>query len=223
MVSRSTIAILLGLAVILAGCGGSSKEKPQSAALVSAAPVPPIGPTTPPPSPVTRFTDIPVPPNNTVDLERTVMVGGEADWLGRVLLSTPMETAAVWEFYRREMPRYGWHEIAAHWRPTNSVLFYQLNNRVATIELGSRAGITQIEFWMNPRNSINAPGTSGRLVSPSLTDDAASSDRPDPDLAESVGSSPPDDKPAVATAVSTPPRPIGSTVEESPLPPPPWQ
>jgi hypothetical protein len=216
MVARTTIGILLlGLAAVVTGCGGS-KEKAQPAALASAAPVPPIGPTTPPPSPVTRFVDIPVPPDNTVDLERTVMVGGEADWLGRVLLSTPMATAAVWDFYRREMPRYGWHEIAAHWRPPNSVLFYQLNNRVATIELASRAGITQIEFWMNPRNSTNAPNTS-RVLGPSLMDGVLPGEG-----AQSVGSAPPD-KPVTARAESAPPRPPGSTVEELPLPPPPWQ
>jgi hypothetical protein len=216
MVSRTTIGILLlGSTLIVAGCGGS-KEKSQPAALVSAAPVPPIGPMTPPPSSVTRFTDIPVPPDNTVDLERTVMVGGEADWLGRVLFSTPMETAAVWEFYRREMPRYGWHEIAAHWRPTNSVLFFQLNNRVATIELSSRAGITQIEFWMNPRSS-NSPGASTLVVTPSLASGAAPGEKSEP----AGGASP--DRPAlgIATAAPPPEREPASAVEETALPPPP--
>jgi hypothetical protein len=217
MHSRTTIGILLVLALIAAGCGRSSSEKSQSARLASAAPVPPIGPTTPPPSPITRFTDIPVPPDNTVDLERTVMVGGEADWLGRILLSTPMETAAVWEFYRREMPRYGWHEIAAHWRPPNSVLFFQLNNRVATIELTSRTGLTQIEFWMNPRNSINAPGASSQPVAPSRVDGTVSTGR-----AESVGSGLPGN-PATGTAVAAPPRAPGSAVEEAPISSPPWQ
>lgn len=210
MTARKTI-VLFALAVLLSGCGGGREKTEQAASTpsVAAVPSPPavsIGPTTPPPSTITRFTDIPVPPNNVVDLERTVMVGSEADWLGRILLTTPMETSAVWEFYRREMPRYGWHEIAAHWRPANSVLFYQLNNRVATIELASRAGLTQVEFWMNPRNANTASGgASLRVPAVPLAEGGPSVGR-----AESVGSPPP--------AGSLP----GTALEEAPAPPPPW-
>lgn len=204
--------VLFAMTVLLAGCGSSrSSEKEQAARTPSMAAVPSpmsVGPTTPPPSSTTRFTDVPVPPDNVVDLERTVMVGSEADWLGRILLTTPMATSAVWEFYRREMPRYGWHEIAAHWRPTNSVLFFQLNNRVATIELASRAGLTQIEFWMNPRNSNTASGASIRVPATPLAEGGPSLGR-----AESVGSPPPGNAGA--------PRPLGSTVEEAPASSPP--
>ncbi|HEX9461711.1 MAG TPA: hypothetical protein VGB82_03855 [Alphaproteobacteria bacterium] len=110
---------------------------------------------TPAPLIVKRFTGIPMPAKNTLDLDRTVVVGGDSEWVGRVFFTTPMTVDEVVEFYRREMPRYGWAELAAT-RSTTSVLAYQADARIATIQvtgdgLTPMPSGTRVEFWMNPR------------------------------------------------------------------------
>src|SRR3954465_2190448 len=80
-----------------------------------------------------RFTDIPMPPNNSLDLDRTIIFGTDRDWIGRVSLTTPMSVNDVYDFYKREMPRLGWTELTSV-RSATSVLSYQLDNRVATVQ-----------------------------------------------------------------------------------------
>lgn len=105
---------------------------------------------------VRRFVGIPMPANNLLDLDRTVVVGDGNDWLGRVFFSTPMSVEQAIEFYRQDMPRYGWTELAVTQSDT-SVLAYRMGNRMATIELTPRPATvrtptarTQVEFWVNP-------------------------------------------------------------------------
>lgn len=100
---------------------------------------------------VRRFVGIPMPPNNLLDLDRTVVVGDSNDWVGRVFFSTPMTVQQAIEFYRQDMPRYGWIELAVTQSDT-SVLAYQMGDRIATIELSPRptTARTQVEFWVNP-------------------------------------------------------------------------
>ena len=93
-----------------------------------------------------------MPPNNALDLDRTVVVGDESQWVGRVFFTTPMRVDELVEFYRREMPRYGWIELAAI-SSTTSVLSYQEDGRIATIQASALGLGTRVEFWVNPRPS----------------------------------------------------------------------
>ncbi len=98
-----------------------------------------------------RFTDIPMPGSNTIDLDRTIVFGVDKDWIGRIALSTSMGVGETYDFYKREMTRLGWTELTSV-RSSTSVLSYQLDNRIATIQVtGQRFGGSQIDFWMNPR------------------------------------------------------------------------
>jgi hypothetical protein len=98
-----------------------------------------------------RFTDIPMPPKNDIDLDRTIVFGADKDWIGRVSLSTSMPVGETYDFYKREMLRFGWTELTSV-RSATSVLSYQLDNRIATIQVtGQRFGGSQVDFWMNPR------------------------------------------------------------------------
>lgn len=146
----------LVLPVFLTACGGSSKPAPEPVAEE-------MQPISPPPLTVTRPTDIPLPPRHTLDLERTVMVGSESEWLGRASMSVPIEPIGVWDFYRREMPRQGWTEISASQSP-NRVLFYQRGNRVAVIEMHAGRNNSRVDIWMNPRQA--APPVAEAPVAP---------------------------------------------------------
>ncbi len=127
----------------LAGCAGTS----------SSGPAPANGnPAGPQQAGFAQFTDIPIPPKNTIDLDRTLVFGSDRDWIGRVALSTSMAVGEVYDFYKREMPKLGWTELTSI-RSSTSVLTYEMDNRVATIQVGSgRFGMgTQVDFWMNPK------------------------------------------------------------------------
>jgi hypothetical protein len=145
-VARSKLGWIVALAAaaaVLAGCQG----------LTSSSPPPSNGNPSGPGQPgFAQFTDIPIPPKNTIDLDRTLVFGSDRDWIGRVSLSTSMAVSAVYDFYKREMPKLGWTELTSV-RSATSVLTYQLDNRVATIQVTSgRFGLgTQVDFWMNPR------------------------------------------------------------------------
>jgi hypothetical protein len=106
-----------------------------------------------------QFTDIPIPPKNSIDLDRTVVFGQDRDWIGRISLSSSMSMSDVYDFYKREMPRLGWTELTSV-RSATSVLTFQMDNRIATIQLGGgNFGLgTQIDFWMNPREQGGGGG-----------------------------------------------------------------
>lgn len=109
-----------------------------------------------------RFSDIPMPPKNSIDLDRTIVFGTERDWIGRIALSSSLNVSDTYDFYKREMPRFGWTELTSV-RSATSVLSYQMDNRIATIQVsGQRFGGSTIEFWMNPR-----AGTGASAVMPS--------------------------------------------------------
>lgn len=162
---KHTISFVLAM-VAMTGCSTSPQAYPNSpasanpAAVYSGSSGPAAVAARPSSQIVRQFTGIPLPPDNALDLERTVIVGGEDDWLGRILLAVPSSPGDAIEFYRREMPRYGWTELAVT-RSTTSVLTYQANDRIATIQIGAGppGGRTQVEFWMNPRPSGRDPQT----------------------------------------------------------------
>lgn len=146
-VKRSMFVIMtaVGAAIGLAGCAGmSGGSKAPSTSGSNQPGGQPAG--------FARFTDIPIPPKNSIDLDRTVVFGSDRDWIGRVSLSSSMSMSELYDFYKREMPRLGWTELTSV-RSSTSVLTYQQDNRIATIQLaGERFGLgTQVDFWMNPR------------------------------------------------------------------------
>jgi len=141
-------------ALTLAGCGGvaGSSQPTGNGAQASAGAVPETGSN----AGFARFVDIPMPGKNSIDLDKTLVFGTERDWIGRVSLSSSMGVSEIYDFYKREMPRYGWTELTSV-RSATSVLSYQMDNRIATIQVaGQRFGGSAIDFWMNPRAGTGA-------------------------------------------------------------------
>ena len=162
------IAVLLLGAAGVAGCSGvpgSSAGAGPSVSGGAAADAAPDG------AGFARFSDIPMPPKNSIDLDRTIVFGTERDWIGRITLSSSLSVSDTYDFYKREMPRYGWTELTSV-RSSTSVLSYQLDSRIATIQVsGQRFGGAAIEFWMNPRagtgaSAIMPPSAGGPAAAP---------------------------------------------------------
>lgn len=81
-----------------------------------------------------QFSDIPIPDNAVMNLKRTLLLGSEGAWIGRLSITAPYGTSGLFDFYMSEMPRFGWSEITVI-RSQTSVLTYKRDNRVATIQL----------------------------------------------------------------------------------------
>lgn len=108
-----------------------------------------------------RFTDVPMPANASVDLNNLFVMGNDGAWFGRLVMSPGNSVADMYEFYRREMPRFGWQEVA-YIRSATSVLVYQQGDRVATIQIlpsGTITSASRVEFSMTPRVSAVRQGT----------------------------------------------------------------
>lgn len=161
---RAPVQVLtaIGMAALLAAC--STLDGNQTPA-----PSPPGGGE--PISGFSRFTDVPMPPNNSIDLDRTIVFGVDKDWIGRIALSTSMSVGEVYDFFKREMPRLGWTELTSV-RSATSVLSYQQDNRIATIQVSSaRLWGSKIDFWMNPRaqggmSTFGSGGGSAPMAAP---------------------------------------------------------
>jgi len=188
----------------LYGCGNPQPlaSVPPPGAMSPGAAVPVSAPA---PRVIRRFVGIPMPPNNVLDVDRTVTVGGDTDWLGRIFFAAPMPVDQTIEFYRREMPRYGWTELAVT-RSDTSVLAYQMGSRLATIVTRQASpGSTQVEFWVNPLRARD-------------TEQAAQPAEPPPPEPPAVLPSSFPRAPVDGTVITITPR--GRAVDQTPLPPP---
>jgi hypothetical protein len=117
----------------------------------------------------TRFTDIPMPANNSIDLDRSLILGTDQQWTGRLVINSGSNVADMYEFYRREMPNFGWSEVTTV-RAANSVLVFQQNARVVTIQITPTRGLTggsTVDLTMAPRGGTGgAPQRTSQIVEP---------------------------------------------------------
>jgi hypothetical protein len=195
--SRAAFLLLIGLCVPVVAC---SSRKPAPPTLVERpAPAPSVQ--------VAHFSDVAMPPENVLDLDRTVVFGADREWIGRLALTTKLSVTEAYEFFRREMPRLGWSEVTSV-RSSSAVLAYQMDNRVATIQIAEqRSGSgSQIDFWMNPRGT--APRGEKSVQAPQAPS-APASWRDEP-----VRLAPP--RPAVGQNAAAP----RGVIDEAPLAPP---
>lgn len=94
-----------------------------------------------------QFTDIPVPQKAEMDLERTSIVGREADWMGKIYFYTPYSVSGVFDFYTYEMEKFGWKELTSV-RGMQSVLVFVRGTRIALIQIAP-APFTGAEVLFN--------------------------------------------------------------------------
>lgn len=81
-----------------------------------------------------RFPDIPVPSGAQMDVKRTIVFGGGEGWFGQLGLDTKHDSDSMFDFYKQELPGFGWQEITSV-RALVSVLTYERQGRVLSIQL----------------------------------------------------------------------------------------
>ncbi len=107
----------------------------------------------------TRFPDIPIPSGATMDLDRSLVLGARDEWIGRLAMHVGGRPGALFDFYSREMARFGWREITSV-RSETSVLTYSRGERVATIQIRSvTLRGAQVDVTISPRGRPPAPRT----------------------------------------------------------------
>ena len=97
-----------------------------------------------------KFKDIPIPDGSVMDMNNTVIFGSDDEWFGRLALIPNLSHAETFDFFRYEMPNLNWKEIT-NVRSTSSVLSYEKENRVVTIQITNSYGKTLCAVNMSPK------------------------------------------------------------------------
>ena len=99
------------------------------------------------------ISDIPIPEGARLDNERSLVLGGQDNWTGRLVFSIGESSADAFARYHQEMPRFGWRLITSV-QAESSVLTFAQAERVATIQIEGRtlSGPT-VAITMSPRHA----------------------------------------------------------------------
>ncbi|MSP79872.1 MAG: hypothetical protein EXR02_02245 [Rhodospirillales bacterium] len=113
-----------------------------------------------------QFTDIPVPERASLDLDRSLVLGAQDSWLGRLVFTTGHGVGTIYDFYAQEMRRFGWSEITSV-RAATSVLTFQRGARIATVQVEGRTLHGAIvSVTVSPRGET-MPSAGGMPLAPS--------------------------------------------------------
>jgi hypothetical protein len=100
-----------------------------------------------------RFSDIPIPVDAEMDVDRSLLFGTDESWFGRLAIQASTNIDALYDFYRKEMPRFGWTEITTV-RAATSVLTYVRSERVATVQIyPARFTGAKVDVTVSPRGA----------------------------------------------------------------------
>ncbi len=122
-------AVVLALSLSLGACAGSMNSvlTPESGKNDQKAPTQ---------ASFTRFPDLPMPVKAELDMGKTLVFGTNDAWIGRMVISSSHGSNDMFDFYKQEMPGFGWQEITSV-RSEISVMTYTRGQRVATIQIAS--------------------------------------------------------------------------------------
>jgi hypothetical protein len=149
-------AALVSLAFLTAcGTPGTGNTPPGSAASAMPGQSGPQG--------FSNFPDMPMPSPFDLDVGKTMVVGGAESWFGQMTLTTRFSANDIFDFYKQEMPRYGWEELTSIRAPV-SVLTYTRQDRIATIQVASRTIYgSEIRVTVSPRGAPGGGSGSGLM------------------------------------------------------------
>lgn len=100
-----------------------------------------------------------MPARANIDLARTLILGSEDGWIGRVAISTRTAMNDMYDFYEREMVKFGWRKLTSV-RSSTSVLTYARDKRIATVTMqGATLGGSTIDVTVSPAGGAAMPRT----------------------------------------------------------------
>jgi len=98
-----------------------------------------------------QFDDIPIPVNSKLIRDDSIIISRKIGWSGRLVFNTSENQIEVFDFFRNELPKFGWKKISEI-SSESSLLNYQNNQRFASIQIfektlfGSKVKITVTEL-----------------------------------------------------------------------------
>jgi len=105
------------------------------------------------------LTDIPIPPDSSLNVERSLILGDLDRWTGRIVLNVGQGATPTFALYQTQMPNFGWSPIMSV-QAEISVLSFTRGERAATVQIESRTlGGSIATITVAPRQSGGAPGT----------------------------------------------------------------
>lgn len=83
---------------------------------------------------LSEITDIPLPNKSEIDLEKTVVVGKQGNWMGRLTLINKNPIDEIFSFFVNEMPKFDFKEKSLI-RSAESTLIFQNNKKTIFIKI----------------------------------------------------------------------------------------
>jgi hypothetical protein len=104
-----------------------------------------------------QFQDIPIPEGVKMNMDRTIILGENNAWIGRLVIDSQLSKAQLFDFFKYRTSQFGWQEITSV-RAAISVLSYFKENRIMTITFQSQALIgTRVNITMSPKGMPISP------------------------------------------------------------------
>jgi hypothetical protein len=149
---RLTVSALaiVAAATLLASCAGNSSSQGQSQNAATAQ--------------GGQFSGVALPEGYSLDNDRSLALGAGDRWIGRISFTSSISPNDMFDFYRREMPKYGWVEGAVVRGESSLITFTSAaTSRVAVVQITSRTlGGARVEMVVSPQtDSADAPPMPG--------------------------------------------------------------
>ena len=84
-----------------------------------------------------QFDDIPIPVNSDLIRDESIIISRKVGWSGRLVFTTSENQIEVFDFFRNELPKFGWKKISEI-SSESSLLNYQNDQRFASIQIFER-------------------------------------------------------------------------------------
>lgn len=111
----------------------------------------------------TLFPDVPLPQDAKMNVDKTLAFGGGDTWIGQLALVTGHAHNEMFNFFKKQLPEFGWQEITSVRAPT-SVLTYQRANRVLAIQVqGASLNGSEVTMTVSPREQASANAAPGQV------------------------------------------------------------
>lgn len=106
-----------------------------------------------------QITGIALPEGYSLEPSRTVVLGEGDRWTGRVHYTINSSAGDMFDFYRRQMPRFGWTEVQVVRAETSVLTFTSgATGRAATVQITSRTlWGARVDMVVSPTGAQTAP------------------------------------------------------------------